>query len=99
MADLPDEINKTRRTAIIYSTDELLFYIIEIHYQDNHYFLREKNRQLQQFGNLDDARNAAKQEGAEEAFLGLSNTYEEVDSTTDREPVSRKKYYYMPITL
>lgn len=91
-------INDNVRTAIIYSIDDLLFYIVEIRYHHQNYFIGNKDSP-KKFGNLKDARMACLDHQAEEGFLALSKTYDEVDSSCDNKNVNGERFDYINIKL
>lgn len=95
---LKDElkIDTDTRTAIVYTVDELFYYIIEIHYQDKSYFIGEDNNP-DKFGNMEDVVKACHKNKVEKAYIALSKTYQETDLVTDQLGLSR--FDYMPIKL
>lgn len=98
---LPESVvfrNKDKRIAIIYSVDDLFEFIVEIHCQGNSYFIG-KAKQPDKFGNLEDATTASRDHKVEEAYLALSKTYQETDSTTDYPNRSSSRYDYQKVPL
>ena len=75
----PEHADPHIKTAIIYSVDDLFVYIIKIIAGEQSYYISSKEGKPIQFGNLEEAREAALKEKAEEAYLALSKTYEETD--------------------
>jgi hypothetical protein len=89
--------NQNKRTAIIYSIEDLGHYIIQIWNHNKKYYIGDDAPI--QYANLADARKAAKAHQAEVAYLALSKTYEEVDSTTENLQDQIKHHDYMLLTL
>ncbi|MCD6048510.1 MAG: hypothetical protein K0S08_2157 [Gammaproteobacteria bacterium] len=92
------KINQYTRTAIIYSLDDVFAYIVEIKEGDKSYYICMKNNEPVQFGNMADARQAALDKNAKEAYLALSKTYEENDLTT-AHGIRQPHYDYIPLSL
>ncbi len=90
-------ICKDKRTAIIYTISDLAVYIVEVCYEDQCYFIKKSKEEIEQYGNLKDAREAALAHHAEEAFLALDTTYEEMEPLSDSK--KRARFDYMPIHL
>jgi hypothetical protein len=90
--------DKNIKTAIIYSLDDLFTYIIKICYQENSYYI-ENGDQLEKFGNINEAKKACRKHNVEEAYLALSNSYQELDSTTDKLHDPMPRYDYQKIIL
>lgn len=91
------KINPNIKTAIIYSIDHIFAYTVEIKEGDSSYYIARKGEVLQ-FGNMEDARQAAIKENAQEAYLALSKTSEETDLTTCHSN-HQDRYDYSPIYL
>lgn len=91
------KINPYVRTAIIYSMDDLFAYTVEIKDGKHSYYLSKKGEPLK-FGNMAYARQAAINENAQEAYLALSKTYEEVDLSTCHSTL-QDRYDYSPMVL
>jgi hypothetical protein len=91
-------IDPNKRTAVIYSVDDLVAYIVEINYQHKSYFI-EENKRAVLFGNLAEAKEAALKHHAEEAFLALSKTYQEVDMSNDNPRYCSGRYDYIRVGL
>lgn len=89
--------DKNKKIAFIYSLDDLFVFIVKIRFQRNSYFIG--GEQPQKFDNLDDAKKSCRAHKVEEAYLALSNSYQELDATTDKiyEPMPR--YDYQKISL
>jgi hypothetical protein len=92
-------VDPTIKTAIIYSIDELFAYTVEIKEGDHSYYLTDKG-EARQFGNMENARQAAVKENAQEAYLALSKTYEEPDlQTCHANHQERYDYNKIPLHL
>ena len=81
ISQIENPIDENIKTAIFYSISDLGDYLVEIRYQNEHYFLLE-NGKSKQFQNMASARKAALQHGAEQGFIALSKTYQEVEAET-----------------
>jgi len=90
-------LDPTRKTAIIYSLDELNAYSIEINVGGKSYYLRDHNK-LITYGNMKEAREAAIREKAQVAYLALTKTSEETDISTCHAN-HQDRYDYMLIPL
>ncbi len=90
------EIDPQKKTAIIYSVDDLFVFIVEIKENGNSYFLK-KNGEPVTFANMKDAREAAVNENAVVAYLALSKTYDETGLNSGE--ISKKRYTYSPVPL
>lgn len=82
-------------TAIVYSVSDLAVYMVEIRHQDKAYFVSHKE-EPQKFGNLGEAILAARAHKAEQAFLALDKTYQEVEAGSSQ---TGNRYDYMPLEL
>ncbi len=91
------DINPNIKTAIIYAIDHIFSYIVEIKEGNTSYYIENKGEVLQ-FGNMEDARQAAIKEKVQEAYLALSKTSEETDLTTCHAN-HQDHYDYSPIQL
>ncbi len=89
---------KDKRTAIIYTISDLAVYIVEICYENECYFIKKNKEEIEQYGNLDNAREAACTHHAEAAFLALDTTYEEM-GTSSEDVKNTARFDYMPIPL
>lgn len=90
--------NKNKRIAIIYSLDDLFAYFVKICHQENSYYIgKEDNPDT--FGNIEQAKKACRAYKVEEAYLALSNTYREVDATSDTPTHPIPRYDYKKILL
>lgn len=73
-------IDENKRVAIIYTIPDILEFIVEIHYNNESYFIKKSQlAENERFKNLADAKAAAKGENAEECFLALSKSYQEIE--------------------
>lgn len=91
------KINPQVKTAIIYSLDDLFAYSVEIVEGESRYFVTN-NGEPASFGNMQQAREAAINEKAVEAYQALSRTYEGPGKDNPNENRT-KQYDYMPIPL
>jgi hypothetical protein len=92
------KIDPAKRTAIIYSNDELFYYTVEIHHHDCSYFIGGENTP-EIFGNLDNVRRACLTHKVENGFLALSKTYHEFAPTTETLGCMLDRYEYVPFVL
>lgn len=90
--------DKNKKVAIIYSLDDLFAYIIKICHQENSYYIGNDSQPVK-FGNMEEAKRVCRQHNVEEAYLALSNAYQELDSTTDKPHDPMPRYDYQKIIL
>lgn len=90
--------NKGARIAIIYSLDNLFAYSIYIYHREKSYYIGKKSRP-DTFRNMQEAIKACHNHKADIAYLALSNTYQEVDATTDSLHTRSPRYDYQKVTL
>lgn len=95
ISQLEKPINENKRTAIIYSISDLAEYLVEIRHHNENYFV-SANGEPKRFGNLSEARRTALAHEAEEGFLALNKTYQEVDGSKIND---NSRYDYMHLDL
>ena len=98
MSEFELPYDKSKRIAIIYSIDDLFAYIIKICDQENSYYIGN-NDHPEKFGNIDEAKKACRKHNVVEAYLALSNSYQELDSTTDKPYDPMARYDYQKVIL
>ncbi|MGQ3888587.1 hypothetical protein ACQUW5_06085 [Legionella sp. CNM-1927-20] len=91
------KINPNVKTAIIYSLDDLFAYTVEIKEADRSYYIADGQDPIS-FGNMKDAREAAIKEGAIEAYLALSKTYDKT-GINNLDQTHQERFDYSPIKL
>jgi hypothetical protein len=82
--------------GIIYSISDLGDYMVEIRHHDQRYFVGSKT-EPDKYGNLGEAKMAARSHGAVKLFLALSKTYEETEVAKDSVTRQQDKFDYMAI--
>jgi len=92
------KLKPNKRVAIIYSLDDLFAYIVKICHHKTSYYVGNNN-QPEKFGNIGEAKKACRTHKAEEAYLALSNSYQELDSTTDDPNNPMPRYDYQKVTF
>jgi hypothetical protein len=92
------KLDPAKRTAIIYSNDELFYYTVEIRHYDRSYFIGNENTP-EIFGNLDNVRRACSEHKVEAGFLALSKTYHEFTPITETLSCMLDRYEYVPFVL
>lgn len=96
-------IDENKPTAIIYSISDLGEYIVEIRFNNQQYYIG-KEKAPDRFANLGQAKEAARAHNAEQGFLALSKTYQEVEAdnksqTDTMEAESSQRFDYLPLTF
>lgn len=91
-------IDENVKTAFVYSISDLFSYTVEIRYKNQSYFILNDQKESKLFGNLEDAKKAAKNEGSELAYLALDKTYQEVEADNIKpRDFHHKRYDYQKI--
>jgi hypothetical protein len=90
------EIDPQRKTAIIYSVQDLFEFLVEIKENGSSYFIQENDEPVR-FRNIEDARRAAINEKAIVAYLAVSKIYDETGLNSGE--VSENTYVYSPVQL
>lgn len=88
--------NDNKKIAIIYSLDDLFAYVVKIYHRGDSYYVGSNN-EPEKFGNIDGAKKACQKHRVEEAYLALSNSYQELDATTDNPSDPMPRYDYKRI--
>lgn len=94
-------IDENVRTAIFYSISDIGEYLVEIRHHNQQYFISH-GTDPDRFGNLGEAKRAALKQHAEQAYLALDKTYEEVEvsTSTTAKPADQSRHFdYVPVTL
>ncbi len=89
-------IDESKRTAIIYSINDIGEYIIEIRHQQENYFVT-RGKEPEKFGNLADAKTAAHKQAVEITFLALHKTYQEVEADKTGRADEASQFDYLPL--
>lgn len=95
ISQIEKPIDENKRTAIFYSISDIAELLVEIRHHGKYYFISTHNKP-KRFGNLGEAISAALDHAAEDGFLALNNTYQEVDSNLI---TNNKRYDYVHINL
>lgn len=92
------KLNNEKRIAVIYSVDDLFAYVVLLCYQGKSYYISDADKP-EKFGNMDEVRAVCRKHKADEAYLALSNSYQEVDITTDHplDPIAQFDYHKIPL--
>lgn len=98
ISQIEKPIDESHPTAIIYSIGEIGEYIVEIRYKHQQYYI-EKDNKPERFGNLGEAKAAAREHNVTQGFLALSKTYEETDAVDVSQYDNANRFDYMPVTV
>jgi hypothetical protein len=97
ISQIEQPINENIPTAIIYSICEIGDYIIEIRHHYKSYFVGSP--EINRFGNLADAKQAARDHHAQQGYLALNKTYQETEISSKTLSKNQHRFDYLLIPL
>ncbi|HAF87226.1 MAG: hypothetical protein CMF38_01930 [Legionellaceae bacterium] len=86
------------KTAVIYTIKETNAFLVEIHDNQESYFLKEQDDPIQ-YTSLVNAKAAAVNAGATKGYQALDNLYDEVGTSTEPLAQGSNRYAYLPCSL